>query len=104
MILPIPIHFHGDIELKIGRAKEFTRITPDGPYTQNSRGLGLSDMIRCIQKGGQYRCTAALATHCVEVMNAFEQSCHEKSFIKIDSRCSRPALLQENLSFGQVGD
>ena len=104
MKLPIPINFDGEIGLRIGRVKEYTPVPLEGPYDRNSRGLGLSDMVRCIQKGGTYRCTSALATHCVEVMEAFDRSQAEKGFIHIESRCDRPALLQKGLTFGQVGE
>ena len=101
--LPIPIDFDGEICLRRHDDDDFKPVVIEGPYTINSRGLGLSDMVRAIQHGGEYRCSAALATHCFEVMEAMHISMEKSTFIAINSSCNRPQPLQKGLTLGQVG-
>ena len=102
--LPIPIDFGGDIYLKTKDDEDFKKVEVDGVYTVNSRGLGLSDMVRAILQGGDYRCNGEFVAHCIEIMEAMDCSMEKQSFVHLDSTCKSPNPMQKGLAFGQVGE
>lgn len=65
----------------------------DGSMRANYRAAGLADMAMAIIEGREHRCSAALATHAVDVMTSILQSGEEREFITIATRCDRPAPL-----------
>lgn len=102
MLLPIPIDFGGEIRVKLAGDKDFHLVEAPSNNNHDSRGLGLSDMVRSIQEGGDYRCNADFAAHAMEIMEAMHTSWTEHRFVRLESTCQRPAPMQRELAFGQV--
>lgn len=103
LLLPIPIDFGGDVFIKKEGSDSFEKVDTGTLYQENSRGLGVSDMARCILDGGSFRCDASTAVHAIEIMEKIHQSSHEKTFKMLESTCNRPEPLQEGLKPGEVG-
>jgi predicted dehydrogenase len=65
------------------------------PYTNNSRGLGVSDLARAIREGGPARASGDLAYHALDVMLATLDSSEAGRHIDLASTVERPAPLAE---------
>lgn len=62
-------------------------------FTDNSRGLGVSDMARAIREGHAPRANGELAYHVLDIMHATLESSERGEHIMIDSTVERPAPL-----------
>lgn len=94
--LPDPNTFGGPIELLKPGGESWEPIEPRYPFTDNSRGLGVSDMARALQQGGPHRASGEMATHVVDVMDAALRSSAEGRHIVVTSTFDRPAPLSGN--------
>jgi predicted dehydrogenase len=62
-------------------------------HRKNSRGIGLVDMAYALIGKREPRAGAAMALHCLEVMDGVLISATEKRFYEFESRCERPEPL-----------
>jgi len=87
-----PNNFGGDITLI--RSKEDREIPENAlPYSQNSRGIGPSEMAAAIYEGRESRASAQLALHVLDVIECMMESTQTGGFVKVQTTCSRPAVL-----------
>ena len=63
---------------------------------EDSRGMGLIEMVDAIAHGRTPRCSGELAYHVLEVMTGILESPSRRGFVTIDSRPSVPEILPEN--------
>lgn len=63
------------------------------PYAQNSRGIGLSDMVAGILEKRPHRASGELAYHVLEVMHRILESTQSGNAVDISSSAAQPALL-----------
>lgn len=66
-----------------------------GPFRENARGLGVSEMADAIASGRENRAGAALAAHVLDVLEAMEESSQKGAFVPVASGCGRPAPLAD---------
>ena len=71
--LPDPNGFGGDVALVRSRTDRQV-LENDLPYMDNSRGLGVWDMCRAMETGGEHRANSRLALHVLEVIHAIMES------------------------------
>lgn len=64
-------------------------------FNFDARGLGVLDMAQAVWEGREPRASGALAFHVYEVMESILASPKQARFIDIESRCERPAPLEE---------
>jgi predicted dehydrogenase len=88
--LPDPNTFGGPIELLRAGGDTWETIEPRYPNTDNSRGLGVSDMARALREGGPHRASGEMAAHVVDVMDAALRSSEEGRHITVTSAFERP--------------
>ena len=62
-------------------------------FTDNSRGLGVTDLARAIREGGSGRANGELAYHVLDIMHATLESSECGEHIMIESSADRPAPL-----------
>lgn len=62
-------------------------------FTDNSRGLGVSDMARAIREGHAPRANGELAYHVLDIMHATLESSERGEHITLESTTERPAPL-----------
>ncbi len=72
---------------------QWSELTLTRPYTNNSRGLGVSDLARAIREGGPARASGDLAYHALDVMLATLDSSDAGRHIRLESTVERPAPL-----------
>ena len=73
-------------------------------YAENSRGIGVADMVHAMRSGRPHRCDGSIALHVLEVMNACEESGRTRSRVNIAHKCPRPTALPLGLAPGVLDD
>lgn len=99
-----PNMFDGAVRLKPRGAQEWRAITCTHGYAENSRGVGVADMVRAIQSGRPHRASAQTAFHVLDVMQAIHESAERGQAVPIGSRCERAERMPQGLQFGQLDD
>jgi predicted dehydrogenase len=64
------------------------------PYQENSRGLGLADMLYAAKENRAHRASGELAYHVLEIMHRSLESAREDRPVTVESRVERPAVLE----------
>jgi len=91
LCVPDPNYFGGPVRLFKGKTDDFEEMPLQFGYSENSRGLGLSDMAKAIEEGRSARANVDLLYHIVEIMTGFERASTERRFIDLESTVERPA-------------
>ena len=101
MITPDPNFYKGPVLIrKPGYDTQWTERPLVSNYTENSRGLGVSDMINAIQEGRKnFRCDARMALHVMDVIDAMAKSAEQGVHINIDSRFEVPEVVAQGYKF-----
>jgi predicted dehydrogenase len=102
LIIPDPNTFGGPVLLKTAHGNEFTEIPLTHIYAENSRGIGVADMARCIETGDKPRASGELANHVLEIMHSFHISSDTKKYIDLSTSCQQPKPLVMGLNKGFV--
>ncbi len=69
------------------------------PYSENTRGLGVADMMKAHAESRAHRASGELAFHALEVMHGVLTAAQELRFVNILSQPAQPAPLGENETF-----
>jgi predicted dehydrogenase len=102
LIVPDPNTFGGPVLLRTSRGKEYKEIPLTHIYEENSRGLGVADMAKCIETGDKPRACGELANHVLEIMHAFHISSDSKNYVDLKTSCEQPKPLPLGLIKGYV--
>jgi predicted dehydrogenase len=86
--VPDPNTFGGPIRLRTKDSEGFMEIPSAYGYTQNSRGIGISNMAEAIasENNDAFEASGNLTYHVLEIMEAIHTSSNEMRFVQIDSR------------------
>lgn len=102
IFVPDPNFFGGKVEVA-GTDKEPKEVEVwDHPMTKqnyeftwgtqaNYRGVGLSDMMRAVETGGDYRCSLDRSLHTIDVLTSILKSAEEGKAVEIRTTCTQPA-------------
>lgn len=93
--LPDPNTFGGPVELLRSGSQAWEPIELIYGNTENSRGLGVSDMVGALRDGTSHRASGEMAYHIVDVMHAVLESSEQGRLISIKSTFERPQLLTD---------
>ncbi|TXC90517.1 Gfo/Idh/MocA family oxidoreductase [Metabacillus litoralis] len=93
LLVPDPNTFGGPVRIRKKDEKEFIEIPLSKGYAQNSRGLGVADMVKAILNGEKYRANGELAYHVLEAMHAFHDSSDNGTHYRMESTCEKPEPL-----------
>jgi predicted dehydrogenase len=93
--LPDPNTFRGPVRMKLAQEEEWRDVPLLPGHTENSRGLGLSDMAAALREDRPHRANGEMAFHVLDLMQSFEESSTSGQHIEIRSRCERPAALSD---------
>ncbi len=100
--VPDPNTFGGPVRLRMAGEKEWTEVPITRPYNENSRILGLADMVQGVLDNRQHRANGDLAYHVLDIMHASLESAEQGQQITLESRCERPAALPADLPTGRL--
>ncbi len=94
--LPDPNTFSGPVSLKREGQAEWKEIPLGYGYTENSRGLGLSDMANALLHGGTHRANAEMAMHVLDVMQGIHEASESGKYFIPESSCNIPEPMKMN--------
>lgn len=90
--LPDPNTFGGPLQISRAGA-DWEEVPITKPFTENSRGLGLSDLAGAIDEARHPKASGQLAFHVLDVMQSIHESSDKGQFREIRSRVERPEPL-----------
>ncbi|MBB5377190.1 putative dehydrogenase [Deinococcus metalli] len=91
--VPDPNTFGGPLKIRLKGDKEWTEIPLTRPFADNSRGIGLADMLSANAAGGAHRASGDLAFHVLDVMHTILESAEAERTLTPRTRVERPAAL-----------
>lgn len=90
LTVPDPNCYGGVPELQLYGKESWDKIPLTHGFSENSRGLGVSDMAHALTSKTAFRPTGELAFHVLDIMQSFHESSDSGKYINIKSRCDRP--------------
>lgn len=101
---PDPNIFGGPVRLRRAGEQEWTDVPITRPYSDNSRILGVADLVQALIAGRPPRASGQLAFHVLDIMHAALDSSAQGCSIQLESTCARPAALPEHLPERRLDD
>ena len=102
--MPDPNRFDGPVLLRRADEPEWTEVPVTRPYSDNSRILGVADLVQAISSGREQRASGEMAFHVLDIMHAALESSEQGRRIELTSSCERPAALPAELPTGRLDD
>ena len=94
MLVPDPNGFGGEVKIKQYFDSEFKTCPLLTGDSENSRGIGLSDMADALLSGrSTHRACGRLALHVLEIMEKIHTSSDEHREIRLESSCEKPEAM-----------
>ena len=93
LMVPDPNGFGGEVSLFQRGDDEVKAVSLDPGYSENSRGLGVADMVRAIAEGKGHRASGQLAFHVLDIMHAVHESSDEGRRVELSSTVERPEAM-----------
>jgi len=100
--VPDPNTFGGSVQLATRQERQFTNIPSISRYSENSRGMGISEMILAINENRTNNASGELALHVLEIMEAFLKSSESGAPVFIESVPSPEIALDWNVEIGEL--
>ncbi len=100
--VPDPNTFGGPVRVWLNGAWKEVPLTHG--YAENSRGLGVADMAAALRSGRPHRASGELAYHALDVMQSIYEASDSGRYMKVKSKCRRPAPLPMDLLPGTVDE
>ncbi len=88
--VPDPNTFGGPVRLKRKNHPDFSDIPLSHPYAENSRGLGVAEMIHALETNRINRVNGELSYHVLDIMHGFHDSANTGRHISLESTCQKP--------------
>jgi len=87
---PDPNTFGGPVWFRQSGVAEWGSIPISYGYTENSRGIGVVDMVSALRAGRPHRASGEMAYHVLETIHAILESGQTGMHITLTSTCERP--------------
>ncbi|MDJ0789768.1 MAG: Gfo/Idh/MocA family oxidoreductase [Myxococcota bacterium] len=91
LALPDPNTFGGPVRFRAARQKEWEEVPLVCGNAEQSRGIGLADLVRAIQEERPHRASLELSTHVLDLMESAIRSSEEGRHVRLSTTCERPA-------------
>ncbi len=95
--VPDPNTFGGPVTLRRRGATSWDELPLSHANAEQSRGIGLADMIQAVQRGRSHRASLELSTHVLDAMESIVRSSDEGAHVTPTTRCERPDALPPGL-------
>jgi predicted dehydrogenase len=99
---PDPNTFGGPVRYRAANEKEWREMPLTHGYAQDSRGLGVAEMVASIRLGRTPRACGEMALHVVDIAQAIHEASRENRHIQVTSSFTRPAPLRPGLAVGEI--
>jgi predicted dehydrogenase len=97
LLVPDPNGFGGPVKIRAPQDKEWREVPVELPYAENSRGLGLSEMVDAIGAGRPHRASGDLALHALEIMHALHEASSSGRAVNLRHQAPRPEPFEGTL-------
>lgn len=104
LAVPDPNRFGDPVRLRRAGETEWTEVPVTRPFTENSRCVGVADLVQALGSGRPHRASGDLAYHVLDIMHASLDSSDQGRHITIESTCERPAPFPTDLPAGRLDD
>jgi hypothetical protein len=91
--VPDPNTFGGPVRMRGSQETEWQDVPVTLPHAENSRGLGLSEMVDAIGAGRPPLASGALGMHALEIMHAVHDASSAERSVTLRWPVPRPAPL-----------
>jgi len=91
--VPDPNTFDGPVIIRRFNDEEWYKIPLLKNYSENSRGLGITEMAEAIEENRPHRASGELAFHVLDVMHGIHDASETGRHIRLKSKCKRPEAL-----------
>ena len=91
--VPDPNNFGGQIFVRRFREEEWSKIPLLKNFSDNSRGIGITDMAEAIDENRLHRASAELTFHTLDIMHGIHDASASGKYYKVKSKCKQPAAL-----------
>jgi predicted dehydrogenase len=81
--VPDPNTFGGPVYVRRFREEEWSQMPLINSYTENCRGLGVTEMAEAIEAGRPHRASAELAYHVLDIMHGIHDAAEEGKYYKV---------------------
>lgn len=99
LMVPDPNTFGGPIFYS-KPGMNWTEVPLEFGYSDNNRGIGVSDMCRVLLEGGVQRAHGDMAYHVLDIMQSIHDSNNSEKILTLESTCSRPAPMPQGIKDG----
>jgi predicted dehydrogenase len=99
LLAPDPNTFDGPVRYRSKGDGDWLEADINRPYRENSRGIGLADMLAAAQEGRTHRASLELAVHVLETMHAVLKSAEEGRRVTLETTVAQPEALPSSLTF-----
>jgi len=90
MRVPDPNYFEGPVFVSRFMENTWKEIPIEKKYSENSRGLGITDMAQAITENRPHRANAEMAYHILDVMHGFHDASAAGKYYDVKSTCQKP--------------
>jgi predicted dehydrogenase len=97
LAVPDPNTFGGPVQIKRHLRDEWHDVTLTHGNAQQSRGIGLADMVRGAQRNRPHRASGELALHVLDLMESSIRASQMSAHVMLETTCTRPEPLQAGL-------
>ena len=102
LCVPDPNTFGGPVKVKRIDEKEYREVKLEHGYEENSRGVGVADLVLGIQNERPHRASGELAFHVLDIMHTIHDAAAAGRHLALKSTCGKPRALPAGLQFGQL--
>jgi predicted dehydrogenase len=95
--VPDPNTFGGPVQLRKHYRDAWEDVPLEHGNAEQSRGIGLGDMLWAQKTGRPHRCSGELALHVLELMDASLRASEQGAHVELETTCERPAPLPSGL-------
>ena len=96
--VPDPNTFGGPVQIRRSYRDEWEEIPPSHANAQQSRGIGLGDMIWAMRSDRPHRASGELALHVLDLMESSLRASESGTHAELATTCERPAPLPSGLA------
>ena len=93
MSVPDPNTFGGPVRIYRQATQAWEEVPLDPGFSDNSRGIGLADLVRAKQDGTPHRASGDFANHILEVMHVTQEAGNLGAIQTLKTTCDRPEQL-----------
>ena len=102
--VPDPNTFGGPVTIRKRGEREWSEVPLTHANAEQSRGIGLADMIEAVQQERPHRASLELSTHVLDLMESIVRSSDEGRHLEPRSHCERPDALPPGLPDDVFGE